>query len=114
MRAISSVLVILFLIPVLAYLLYTPKDFCREAEIAIGLKADYEFRLGMTVIKYKMLSKHEQLKLWKENTEFVTLDIIDDMIYDLTGKCLVFKGMNKFDRFRNDVASGSYFESNNK
>ena len=110
MKALLIVIVILVFIPIIAYIEYVPEDHCRNVVILEEMQAETEKKLGMSYLQYSVLTKNEQIRLWKEDKDYLILDSYFDMILDEKAACAVTRGKSKYERFEDAVYSWQLFK----
>ena len=95
----------------LAYILYEPKDFCLEADIAKEIYDDLSSKLGSTYGEYVSLSRFRQNNLLKKNTDYSLMKVSYEMYKEKMLLCSSYKNVSKYVRFKLDVSSGNYFKN---
>ena len=110
MRALLIVVVILVLIPVIAYIEYVPEDHCRNVRLLEEELVRTEKRLGMTYKRYSALTISERARLWKENKDYLMLRPYFEMILDEKLACATTMGKSKYERFEDAVYSWQLFK----
>lgn len=74
------------------------------------MQSELETQLKMTYVQYSYLTKNEQIKLWKENSDYIQIGAFHEMILDEMNECAFTKGKSKYERFKYEVYSGQLFK----
>ena len=137
MKKVLIVLSVILLAPVviggLAYVTYTPNDYCEDSKIATEMYNEVSKKLGMTYREYNRLSVFESLALMKKDTDYGMIKATYDLAkaagksdtqaidygmikatYDLAKqserKCVAYIGLSKWERFELEVYTGEFFD----
>ena len=114
MKKLFKILLIIFIslnfITVIAYLVYTPKDYCKLSENYKDYYEEYSEKVGMDYYQYNRLDTFERLALIKKNVDYSMMNVSYEMAEDAAIKCVEFINFSKFERFKIDVISGDLFD----
>ena len=113
-KILTILLIIFFVFPLMfgfgAYITYKPTEYCKKLEILERMQEESYKKLGMDWYEFDRLPSSKQLLLMKKDTDYLQLEAMKDLAYDLKMKCIKYIGVDKLSRFTIDITTGEYFK----